>query len=219
MPYDRKLPNLPNIQLSMLEDISPPADSGFLRLHRNRLEASYPDGKRSESFDYDWLMRSALDAAVMVAHFARDGERHVYFRSAIRPPIALQTGLPGAPGMWELPAGLIETAEQGPGGPRRTAQRELLEELGFEVSLDALHQLGPVTYPNPGVIAEKHFAFEVEVDPTQRGEPTCDGSALEAGGVVTTLPLRAALDACVKGELPDSKTELFLRRLADRFGA
>lgn len=219
MSYARKLPNLPNIRLSVLEDISPPPDGGFLRLHRNRVVASYPNGETSPGFAYDWVKRPALDAAVMAAHFVREGERHVYLRSAVRPPIALQTSLSEAPGLWELPAGLIEPREQRPGGPRLTAQRELLEELGFDVALEELRALGPATYPCPGMIAERHYAFEVEVDPTLRRDPTCDGSPLEAGGVVITLPLRSALDACVRGELPDSKTELFLRRLADRFGA
>jgi ADP-ribose pyrophosphatase len=218
MPYDRKLPNLPDIQISSVEDISPSMDDGFLRLHRNRIVVHYPDGVASADVPYDWVKRPALDAAVMAAHFLREGERHVYLRSAVRPPIALQAKLTRASGLWELPAGLIEPTDQDAEGPRRTAQRELLEELGFDVALEALHDLGPPTYPNPGMIAETHYAFEVEVEPGLRGEPTCDGSPFEAGGVVAALPLRVALDACVRGELPDSKTELFLRRLADRVG-
>ncbi len=55
MPYDRKLPNLPDIQLSLLEDISPSAEPGFLQLRRHVVQARYPGGEKSPGFAYDWL--------------------------------------------------------------------------------------------------------------------------------------------------------------------
>jgi ADP-ribose pyrophosphatase len=120
--------------------------------------------------------------------------------------------------LWELPAGLVEPDEQSEEGLRRAAQREIHEELGFTVTLDALTELGPSVFPVPAFIAERHFFFEVEVDPRTRAEPSLDGSALEHGGAVVTLPVADALERCRRGEFQDSKTELCLRRLVERYG-
>ena len=219
MSYGRKhdalprLPEPPKLSLNEIEDVSPHDPGGFLRLRRKRFVARYPDGTESRPFPYDAVERRDFDAAVMAAHFAHEGERYVYLRSSLRPPSVMrpESSVPAV--FWELPAGLIEPEEQGPAGRKLTAQRELLEELGFEVELGALHELGPGVCPAVGIIAEVHFGFEVEVDPDLRGEPTCDGSPLEHGGVVLAVPLRIALDACDTGAICDGKTELFLRRL------
>jgi ADP-ribose pyrophosphatase len=72
-------------------------------------------------------------------------------------------------------------------------------------------------YPSPGVIAERHFFFEVPVDPKGRMEPPLDGSALERDGVIFDVSVAAALAMCGKGEIEDGKTELALRRLAERY--
>ena len=119
--------------------------------------------------------------------------------------------------LWELPAGLIELGEQSAAGVSRAAQRELLEELGFDVPLSALQPLGQATFPVPGMCAERQFFFEVAVSPSKRQEPGLDGSALEHFGAVIDVSLADALEACRQGELPDGKTELALRRLAERF--
>jgi ADP-ribose pyrophosphatase len=212
--------DLPDIRLELVEDLSPPDPGGFLRLVRRRFVARYPDGSVSAPFVYDEVDRPAIDAVVIVAHFSDSGRREVYLRSAVRPPVVLRDArrspIAEKPerGLWELPAGLIETGEQDPEGPRRAAQRELAEELGFEVAEHELQPLGPSTYPAPGVIAERHFFFRVEVDPAQRNEPEHDGSALEHGGRVIAVALDEALAMCRCGEIEDAKTELALRRLA-----
>jgi ADP-ribose pyrophosphatase len=115
-----------------------------------------------------------------------------------------------------LPAGLVEPNEQSRDGVRRCAARELEEELGFVVSDKRLTPLGPSTYPAPGIIGERHFYFQVEVDPSTRGEPSHDGSPLEHEGRVTAMELDAALEQCALGVLEDAKTELALRRLKEQ---
>jgi len=215
----------PKIELELLEDLSPPDQQGFLRLVRGRYRATYPDGTRSAPFIYDALDRKAIDAVVIAAHYlATDGTRRVFLRSAVRPPLTRRdrahSPLPeeACDGhLWELPAGLVESDERSPSGVVRAAQRELLEELGFEVAVSALEPLGPSAFPAPGFVAERHFFFEVRVDPTARREPELDGSALEHFGAVVDLPLREALDLCRAGAIEDSKTELALRRLAEKF--
>ncbi|HET7539170.1 MAG TPA: NUDIX hydrolase [Polyangiaceae bacterium] len=216
--------SFPKIQLELLEDLTPPQQTGFLRLVRGRYRATYPDGTQSAPFVYDVVDRDALDAVVIVAHFVGpDGVPRVFLRSALRPPLTLRdrahSPLPNEAcdgNLWELPAGLIEPSERSPAGAVRAAQRELREELGFEVGLDALAPLGHSTFPAPGFVAERHFFFEVRVEPGARRAPEQDGSALEHFGKVIELPLREALDLCRTGAIEDAKTELALRRLSEK---
>lgn len=218
------IPQLPPIRLELVEDVSPSAPPGFLRLVRRRLVAVYVDGQRSAPFVYDEVDRRLIDAVVIVAHHLdASGRRCVYLRSALRPPIVFRDrrrspipDLDPPSSIWELPAGLVEEEEQTRAGVRVSASRELEEELGFRVAPDALTELGPSTFPCPGVIAERHFYFEVEVAPSERREPELDGSALEHGGVVISVPLDEALRMCDDGGIVDAKSELALRRLAER---
>jgi ADP-ribose pyrophosphatase len=173
---------------------------------------------------YDSIDRRALDAVVMLAHFKKGRTRHIFLRSAIRPPLLSRKQRRGRMegtivegGLWELPAGLVEPSEQGPGGPKRSAQRELAEELGLFVALKALRKLGPAVFPAPAVLAEQHLYFEAEVDPTTQQEPSLDGSALEHQGKVIQVPLAHALSWCARGSIRDAKTELGLRRLWERY--
>ena len=217
------LPPLPNVRLEVLEDLSPKGASGFLRLRRRRLRAHYPDGSASEPFDYDEVDRRAIDAAVMLAHYedAR-GVPYVYLRSCLRPPVAMRDKARSPlrdehdhGGLWELPAGLVEPGEQTPEGVVSTAQRELLEELGFDVERSQLIPLGPSTFPAPGIVSERQFYFRVAVDPNQRRAPELDGSPLERFGEVIDVPLSDALAWCANGGIEDVKTEIGLRRFAD----
>lgn len=231
MPIRPVFPDLPAVRLEMLEDLSPPGQ-GFLRLSRRRYRARHGDGSVSAPFVYDEVERHALDAVVVVPHFlapavdagkpgAPELERYVYLRSAVRPPVEMRDAArsavpePEVRALWEAPAGLVEPDEESPEGIVRCAQRELAEETGFEMPTSAFQELGPSTFPCPGVIAERHYFFHVEVEPERRGEPSLDGSALEAAGQVIAVPLREALQACREGRLADAKTELALRRLAE----
>jgi ADP-ribose pyrophosphatase len=214
---------LPEIALELVEDVSPRDDGGFLRLLRRRYVARYPDGSLSAPFVYDAIDRAAIDAVVIAAHYADAGRRWVYLRSALRPPLLLRDPsrsprpeLDKGAGLWELPAGLVEAGEQSRDGVRLCAKRELLEELGFDVETEDLLELGPSTYPAPGIIGERHFYFEVEVEPDAQVEPAQDGSALEKFGRVVALPLDDVLELCRNGVIEDGKTELALRRLAER---
>ena len=60
-PADADL-DFPSIELEQLEDVSPAATPGFLRLVRRRLIARYPDGSVSDAFLYDEIDRRAIDA-------------------------------------------------------------------------------------------------------------------------------------------------------------
>src|SRR6185436_7911197 len=108
---------------------------------------------------------------VLIAHYTDDdGRRHVFLRSAIRPPVyffdparAHVAPRPNVGQLWEFPAGLVEAEERGVEGLRLAASRELLEEAGFEVEPAQFRELGSSMHPTPGVIAERLFFFEVAV--------------------------------------------------------
>ncbi|HEX3770819.1 MAG TPA: NUDIX hydrolase [Polyangiaceae bacterium] len=192
------------------------ATGGFLNLSRLDLVAIYPDGTESEPFSYDIGARAALDAVAMAAYFVQGGAVQLYLRSAFRPPCALRPIPPADDGnLWEVPAGLVEPGED----PAETAARELGEELGFAVTAADMRPLGPWTYPVPGVIPERHIFFAVEVDPASRATPTEDGSPLERGAVITTVPLAEVLEHCRRGAVRDAKTELIVRRLVEALEA
>lgn len=217
------LPPLPQLALRLVEEIPSRDEPGFLNLRRRVFRVVFEDGSLSEPFVYDSVERERLDAVVIAPHF-RDaaGRRHVYLRSALRPPVARRPAgvrpVPEPPtlgGLWELPAGLVEVDERSPEGLRRCAARELHEEAGFEVDPAALAELGPSTFPAPGMIAERHFYFHVEVDPARQGTPPEDGSPLEQRAAVAAIPLDEAIELTRRGAIEDAKTEVALRRLAE----
>jgi ADP-ribose pyrophosphatase len=206
------LPETPKVELEVVLDRTVQTDTrGFLKVRSVDLVAKREDGTRSKPFPYDVLDRNAIDAAIMVAHHVVDGRVHVYLRSAVRPPLALRPRDPASPNVWEVPAGLIEPDER----PAAAAAREVEEELGFAVKEADMIPLGPPAYPAPGFIGELHFYFRVEIDPSTRKRPGGDGSPLEEGARIESVPLDDALEACRRGEVPDLKTELALRRLRE----
>ena len=213
---------VPEIALRILSE-QHLASGGFLSIRRQRIVARYPDGTESEAFPYDSVERRAIDAVVILAHFQEGGERFLYLRSALRPPLATRVTRsspvpePGHGNLWELPAGLVEPNESSAEGILRCAARETQEELGFELSSDQFVQLGNSVVPAPAMIPERQFFVEVEVQPQQRGEPTLDGSPLEYGGQIIAISLAEAVDRLRVGDFPDAKTELGIRRLADRY--
>lgn len=210
------LPALPAIVVRIERDRSTEsrATGGFLDVRRLDLTATFPDGASSSPFAYDVATRKALDAVVLAAHFTERGVLHVFLRSAVRPPLAVRGIPPFHDGsLWELPAGLIEPGED----PVDAAVRELGEELGFLPDPRSVRPLGEWTFPAPGIIAERHVYFAIEVDPTGRREPSEDGSALEREASIVSLPVSDALEHCRLGAIRDAKTELGLRRLAETF--
>ncbi|WP_394839369.1 NUDIX hydrolase [Pendulispora rubella] len=206
----RMLP--PAIQIRVDPEDSPHTTPPFLQVERHRLVADFPNGTTSEPFSYDLVRRRALDAVIILAHHTHPtGEVHVFLRSSVRPPILFRDDPAPSPVLWELPAGLREPDES----PPVAAARELHEELGVEVDPADLHELGPWIYPAPGFIGERQIFFHVEIDPIARQTPLEDGSPLERHATILDIPLREALDLARQGLLPDGKTELALRRLAE----
>lgn len=216
MPEVPPLPSPPPIALTVARDRTGESrlDGGFMNLRRLDLVARYPDGSASEPFAYDVVERAAIDAVAIVA-YARPpgGDVEVYLRTATRVPLVLRGGFGVAEGnLWELPAGLVDPGES----PRDAAARELEEELGFRLAPGALEELGGWVWPVPGFIAERHFYFCADVGAVPRGTPTEDGSPLERGAAIARFPLSTILAHARAGGVRDAKTELALRRFAER---
>ena len=84
------LPPLPRIAFREVEDLTPEAPAGFLRLRRRRLTIRANDGRESPPFVFDNVDRVALDAVVVAAHYDDGDQRWVYLRSAVRPAVGLR---------------------------------------------------------------------------------------------------------------------------------
>lgn len=214
------LPALPPHAVLVVEErpsLDPP---GFLRLRRVTLKIRFASGNESEPFTYDMVHRERFDAVVIVPHYqGPNGERRVILRSSIRPPVALRPHDPHGEGgsFWEVPAGLVEADERSPEGLRRCAARELFEEVGARAPEASFEPLGSAVFPASGVLGERHHFFHVEVDPRAIEAPAEDGSALERHAVIASVAVPDALAMIRRGELSDGKTEIAVRRLAERF--
>jgi len=197
---------------------------GFLQIRRLRMRNRRADDSLSSPYVCDSIARPYGQDAVIVAVFARTGERiSVLLREQLRPSLALGRDplraplAEAAPGMFvtELVAGILETHDLGEQGLRTRAAAETLEEAGFIVEPARVILLGAGALPSPGAMVEKFYFTAVEVDPTTQQALAGDGSPMEEGASTRWLELDAAIAACVSGQLHDLKTEAGLRRLRD----
>jgi len=197
---------------------------GFLAIRRLRMRNRRADGSISPPYVCDAIARPYGQDAVVVAIYARTaGGVQVLVRDGLRPALLAgrdpaRAPLPEAPpGMFltELVAGILEPGDIEADRLVQRAAHEVEEEAGFIVDPAAIDVLGAGTYPSPGSMIEKFYFTAVEVDPDAQQALAGDGSPMEEGAKTRWLPLDAAIDACVRGELVDLKTELGLRRLRD----
>ena len=221
---DESLGAPPAIEIEEVDDHGGDPSRGFLRVRRVTLRNRYPTGHTSRDYRYDVVERDAIDAVGIVLEEAGE-EPRVCVRSALRPPMRFRDryDVPLPPDgrshvLWEVPAGLVEPEERGEEGLRACASRETLEEVGLEVAPDRFEALGPPVALSPGVLGEKLHFLHATVDPSRRGTPVEDGSPTEEHAAVRFIPLREALEATRDGRIQDAKTEVALRRLAERRG-
>jgi ADP-ribose pyrophosphatase len=205
-------------------------EGGFLQLRRLWLRNVHDDGSRSREYLCDFVERPrGLDAVSLVIWMRAPGGAgaRVLIRACLRPPIQL-----GRPGIHflalpepstrpllnpEIVAGLIERGDVGEEGIRQRAVVEAQEETGFAVELADVELLGAPSMPVPGLLPQREYYAAVQIrDPERRGATPGDGSPMEDGAHLSWLGLEEAIAACVRGEIEDSKTEIAMRRLADR---
>jgi ADP-ribose pyrophosphatase len=203
-------------------------DGGFLAIRRLRMRNQRADGSTSPPYVCDAIARPFGQDAVVVAVYARTpGGVQVLVRDGLRPALLAgrdpgRAPLPEPPPamfLTELVAGILEAEDVGETGLRVRAAHEVLEEAGFAVEPSTVALLGAGAYPSPGSMVEKFYFTAVEVDPAAQQVLAGDGSPMEEGARTRWLPLDAAIEAGVRGELTDLKTELGLRRLRDHLAA
>jgi ADP-ribose pyrophosphatase len=202
-------------------------EGGFLAIRRLRMRNRRADGSVSPPYVCDAIARPYGQDAVVVAVYARTAAGvQVLVRDGLRPALLAgrdpaRAPLPEpAPGMFltELVAGILEPGDTGEAGLRQRTAHEVAEEAGFTIDPAAVAVLGAGAYPSPGSMVEKFYFTAIEVDPAAQQPLSGDGSPMEEGARTRWWPLDAAIEACVRGELTDVKTELGLRRLRDHLG-
>lgn len=204
-------------------------EAGFLRVRRVFLRNRRVDGTMSDRYVCDFVTRpKGYDAVVVVLFHRGEAGVRVLLRRGLRPALVLgrvDDELPIAerrvsPFFTEVVAGIIERDDRGIEGVRRRAAIEVEEEAGYVVDPDRIELLGAGTFPSPGSMPEKFWIVAAEIDDPDRGGPALgDGSPMEEGSGISWEPLHAAITGCVEGRIEDAKTEIALRRLADRLTA
>jgi ADP-ribose pyrophosphatase len=132
-------------------------------------------------------LRELVDHQPGAAVVALTATGHVVLVRQPRPAV-------GAPALLELPAGLIDPGE----APIETARRELSEETGYRAG-----RLEPLTrfYTSPGFTDELiHVFLATELERTTAAPD--EEEAIE----LVELPLEAAIELVLDGELSDAKT-------------
>ncbi len=205
--------------------LTEPDDSApqFLSVRRQRHRLQWDGEPPGPPFSYDTVQRRALDAVAIVLWRRAPSQPEVLLRASVRPPLAerhtavVPDPIVASVSLWEVPAGLVEPSKEGRAeSPRCCASRETLEETGIHLPPEAFSPLGPPVFPSAGVLAEAVWFVHAEVDATlESTPPSGDGSPLEARSTLRWTSLLHALRAARDGALPDAKTELALRRLAE----
>ena len=138
-----------------------------------------PDGSRR--------LREIVEHAPGAAVVAVDGDGHVLLVRQPRPAVGAR--------LLELPAGLVDPGE----APRDCALRELAEETGFRA-----RKLAPLVsfYTSPGFCDELiHVFVASELEPVPGGQHD-EEEEIE----LVRLPLEAAIEQVLRGEISDAKT-------------
>jgi ADP-ribose diphosphatase len=221
------MPRVDAIEIVEDRTASARCDEGFLRLKRLRARNRRADGSRSPEYPIDLIDRPTL-GAVAVCLWARTPRGvEVLTRRGLRPAAYFRRGkTPALPEreyllVEELVAGVLEPGERGLDALRRRGAAEAREEAGVAIAPERLVPLGGPFFLLPGIASEKiHLlAGEVErgaIDGPHDAPGDGDGSPLEEGAVLQWRGLEAAIAACEAGEIEDAKTEIALRRLAER---
>jgi len=192
-------------------------EGGHLRLRRMRMRLLLSDGSRTAEGTWDYVERPVgLDAVVVALFRRRSGRIEVLLRHGVRIPV--QFGRPEKPESLlfpELVAGIVETGED----LSRRAAAEAMEEAGLRIEPSSVELLGPAVFPTPGMCAEVFHFVCCEVAPDAREHAVAgDGSPFEEGARLEWAALEDALARCGRGEIRDMKTEIGLRRLAEKVG-
>jgi ADP-ribose pyrophosphatase len=219
----RRLAETPSIAVEVVRELGR-SSAGFLQVREVELQNRYDDGSASSPYRYFLVERAQLDAVALVLYRRHEDEVQLVLRSQLRPPLAFRgeyqvplLALGTGAVQWEIPAGLMEPGESGVEGLFTRASAEAREEVGLTLAPERFTLLGPPTSLSPGLIAEKlHFVCAEVLASDAQGAAAGDGHAVEERSVSLYLSLSSALRAIEQGLVHDIKTEIGIRRLADK---
>ena len=208
------------------------SDEGFLRVRRLVLRNVRRDGSRSATYPCDIVSRTRTDAvAIVLYERARGrerparGPRGAEGRRSARPiflrrHLALtQPDVAAYDAVAEIVAGMLEPEDAGPDGIARRAATRLPRRPGSTLSPRDVAAARRRVVPEPrDHRREGPLPRGPSRRSTRRARPEGDGSVMEEGTRVVVLPLRDAIVACRRGDIPDMKTEIALLRLCDAIG-
>ena len=206
---------------------------GFLKLSRYLLRNQYVDGTSSRPYPCDVISRRFIDAVtILLYQDMGDGSIRVGLRENLRAPVFLRGRNPEVlfhedppyTTLLETVAGVIEDTdlEEGRGETdleavlRTRAAEECQEEVGIDIDIEAVEELGAASFPTPGVGDEKVYFKAVRCDLDQARIPCGDGSVMEEVGGLVLMGLAEAIEGCRSGRIADMKTEIALVRLRDK---
>ncbi len=201
---------------------------GFLRLSRLLLRNQYEDGTTSATYPCDVISRRFVDAVtILLYQVMEDGSIRVGLRENLRAPVFLRSRNPKVlfpddppyTTLLETVAGVLEDGDKGEGLDAALCKRaaeECHEEVGIQVELSDIEDLGAASFPTPGIGDEKVYFKAVACDLDVASLPQGDGSVMEEVGGLVILDLPTALAACRSGRIADMKTEIALTRLRDQ---
>lgn len=217
------------VSLVVLEDLTSQSkcDEGFMRIKRFRIANRYADQSCSEGYRCDVVYREAVDAVAVVLYWMTDGGQiMVVLRQCLRPPLFFRPIIfpesetsDSAFFIYEIPAGVIEVGEITPLAIAQRAEQEVWEETGIRLDPGRLIDLGSPVLTSPGFCIERVLIKTAQIDSNDWNgrclEHPGDGSLMEEGGKILSLPLEEAIRLCQEGNFSDGKTELALFRLSD----
>lgn len=201
---------------------------GFLELSRLLIRNQYEDGSKSASYPCDVISRRFVDAVtILLYQDMGEGRVRVGLRENLRPPVFLRRRNPRVlfpddppyTTLLETVAGVLEDGDKSEDletALRKRAAAECKEEVGIEVDLSAIEDLGAASFPTPGIGDEKVYFKAVACDLDRASVPRGDGSVMEEVGGLVILDLEEALQACREGRIADMKTEIALSRFRDK---
>ncbi len=202
-------------------------DEGFLHVRRYLAVNRRADGSASPQYPIDVVDRPTLDAVAVCLWAEGSGGPEVLLRRGLRPAAFFRRGRqPALPEpayllVEEVVAGVMEPGERGLEGLRKRASEEAEEEAGVAIPPERFEPLGGSFFTLPGIASEKIHLLAARIPRGDRQGPWPapgggDGSPLEEGAELLWRPLPEAIAACERGEIEDAKTEIALRRLAER---
>jgi ADP-ribose diphosphatase len=228
--HDRQIRDKQIRDIQVLEDQSEDKGpkEGFLELSRLILRNLYEDGSESAPYPCDVISRRFVDAVTILLYQDMGAGRvRVGLRENLRAPVFLRRHNPSVlfpddpphTTLLETVAGVLEDGDKGEDlemALRKRAAEECREEVGIEVDLSAIEDLGAASFPTPGIGDEKVYFKAVACDLDVATVPTGDGSVMEEVGGLAILDLEEALQACREGQIADMKTEIALARFHHR---